>query len=309
MKTRALLPVTHALLSLLLAPQAALHAAESTFQSLHLAIGLAPSAPAFSVFAVDSLGQGKLDRNPVLPVTNAIAGLELAAQTYQLRGKPIWRITFNEKVLTLRSDYAAGAEAPPFTLVFNQKANHATLLGLMKPGERQMSLPCVLHLPDMGTLRITGNARDARLDYDARRFVQPPLVRVAFPAATAKQRRIEYRLEVVAIHPKLEGIEKNPLYDGSDGFQFYENGGATGCWAYYTVKALHQLGRVEDARRIFHPMLSGYAAGKFQGFDPKSGRSLDWRDWQGGGHGYEGLLVDNYHALLAVLEDVKAKRP
>ena len=56
-------------------------------------------------------------------------------------------------------------------------------------------------------------------------------------------------------------------------------------------------------------MLSGYAAGKFQGFDPKSGRSVDWRDWQGGGHGYEGLLVDNYHALLAVLEDVEAKKP
>jgi hypothetical protein len=29
------------------------------------------------------------------------------------------------------------------------------------------------------------------------------------------------------------------------------------------------------------------------------------RDWQGGGHGYEGLLVENYHPLLAVLDDVK----
>ena len=611
-------PILTFLTVLLLSPLAGLHAAESTFQSQHLAIGLSPSALAFSVFAVDSLGQGKLDRNPVLPETNAMAGLELAGQTYQLHGKPIWRITRSEKVLTLRSDHAPGVEVPPFTLAFNQKANHATLLGLMKPGERQMSLPCLLHLPDMGTLRITCNASDAKLDYDARRFVQPPFVRVAFPAATAKQRRVEYRLEVVAIHPKLAGIEKNPIYDGfrrdwlnifqvnprvqmlannassdpvgftlfeysdlalhtpplakgltandlirmtldrylagalgygqvgygpdasgadvigwktpwtsldtlpsflisacnyvngsgdlnwaranysklaawgremfasdkngnglieypgtgnfgdrpktdrrpanwwdtinfghedafanalayrgatmfaelarklnhaeearffseksaklraayaptllnpatgvlagwksadgqlhdywftyvqgmaitfglldeptanrvmdrllakmqevgytnfsiglpgnlvpvkkgdyvhenhkpeatgepllddgSDGFQFYENGGATGCWAYYTIKALYQLGRVEDARRIFHPMLSGYAAGKFQGFDPKSGRSLDWRDWQGGGHGYEGLLVDNYHALLAVLDDVKAKK-
>jgi hypothetical protein len=611
-------PILTFLTVLLLSPLAGLHAAESTFQSQYLAIGLSPSALAFSVFAVDSLGQGKLDRNPVLPETNAMAGLELAGQTYQLHGKPIWRITRSEKVLTLRSDHAPGVEVPPFTLAFNQKANHATLLGLMKPGERQMSLPCLLHLPDMGTLRITCNASDAKLDYDARRFVQPPFVRVAFPAATAKQRRVEYRLEVVAIHPKLAGIEKNPIYDGfrrdwlnifqvnprvqmlannassdpvgftlfeysdlalhtpslakgltandlirmtldrylagasgygqvgygpdasgadvigwktpwtsldtlpsflisacnyvngsgdlnwaranysklavwgremfasdkngnglieypgtgnfgdrpktdrrpanwwdtinfghedafanalayrgatmfaelarklnhaedarffsekaaklraayaptllnpttgvlagwksadgqlhdywftyvqgmaitfgllddptanrvmdrllakmqevgytnfsiglpgnlvpvkkgdyvhenhkpeatgepllddgSDGFQFYENGGATGCWAYYTIKALYQLARVEDARRIFHPMLSGYAAGKFQGFDPKSGRSLDWRDWQGGGHGYEGLLVDNYHALLAVLEDVKAKK-
>ncbi|MEI7730494.1 MAG: hypothetical protein WCO56_13035 [Verrucomicrobiota bacterium] len=606
------------LTTLLFAPLAVLHAAKAEFQSKHLAVGLSRTTPAFSAFAVDSLGQGKLDQNPVLAETNAIAGLELVGQTYQFNGNPVWHVSCSEKVLTLRSDYASGVQAPPFMLTFNQKANHATLLGLMKPGERQMSLPCVLHLPDMGTLRITGNARDAKLDYDARRFAKPPFVRIAFPAATAKQRRVEYRLEVVTIHPNLAGIEKNPLYDGfrrdwlnvfqvnprvqmlannassdpcaftlfeysdlarhtppladgltandlirmtldrylagalgygqigygytpgeadliawktpltsldtlpsflisacnyvngsgdlkwaranydklatwghemfasdkngnglieypgtgnfgdrpktdrrpanwwdtinyghedafanalayrgatmfaelarqlkhdndarffsekaaklraayaltllnpatgviagwksadgqlhdywftyvqgmavtfgllddptanrvmdrllakmqevgytnfsiglpgnlvpvqkgdyvhenhkpeatgepllddgSDGFQFYENGGATGCWAYYTIKALYQLGRVEEARRIFHPMLAGYAQGKFQGFDV-TGRSLDWRDWNGGGHGYEGLLVDNYHALLAVLDDWKANKP
>jgi hypothetical protein len=597
---------------------ALLHAAAPDFQSKHLAIALSRATPAFSVFSVDSLGQGKLDRNPVLAETNAIAGLELDGQTYELNGKPIWRVEWSDNMLKLRSNFAAGVEAPPFTLTFDQKANHATLLGLMKPGERQMSLPCVLHLPDMGTLRITCDARDAKLDYDARRFVKPPFVRVTFPAATVGRPHVEYRLEVVSIYPKLEGIENNPLYDGvrrdwlnifqvnprvqmlannassdpcaftlfeysdlarhtppladgltandlirmtldrylagalgygkigygctpgdadliawktpltsldtlpsfliaacnyvegsrdlgwaranydklaawgremfaadkdgnglieypgtgnfgdrpktdrrpanwwdcinfghedafsnalayrgammfadlarelkhdedakffaekaaklraayaptllnpatgviagwksvdgqlhdywftyvqgmaitfglldeptanrvmdrllakmrevgyanfgiglpgnlvpvkkgdyvfenhapeatgeprlddgSDGFQFYENGGATGCWAYYTVKALYQLGRVEDSRRIFHPMLAGYAAGRFQGFDA-SGRSLDWRDWKGGGHGYEGLLVDNYHALLAVLDDMKAKKP
>ena len=194
----------------------ALHAAEPDFQSQHLAVGLSRSAPAFSVFAVDSLGHGKLDQNPVLVETNAMSGLELDGQTYKLNGKPVWRVTWSERTLTLRSDYV--------------HENHA-------------------------------------------------------PEATGE--------------PRLD--------DGSDGFQFYENGGATGCWSYYTVKALYQLGRVEDARRIFHPMLAGYAAGKFQGFDPQSGRSYDWRDWQGGGHGYEGLLVDNYHALLAVLDDVRAR--
>jgi hypothetical protein len=582
------------------------------FQSRHLAVGLSRSAPAFAFFSVDSLGRGALAQNPALSQTNAVAGLALDGRTYTLGGKPVWTAAWDEKSLTLRSEAAGGVAAPPFTLTIDQKANHATLLGLMKPGERRMSLPCVLHLPGMGTLRITCDAAGATLDYDARRRVKPSFVHMAFPPAAAGSKGVEYRLEVVTIHPDLPGIAGNPLYDGfrrdwlnifqvnprvqmlannassdpcaftlfeysdlarhtpplaegltandlirmtldrylagalgygqigyactptdadliawktpwtsldslpsflisacnyvessrdrewaranyaklaawgremfasdkdgnglieypgtgnygdrplaekrsanwwdtinfghedafgnalayraatmfaglarelghgddadffagkaarlraayapallnpatgliagwrsrdgqlhdyaftfvqgmavtfgllddaaanavmdrllakmkevgytrfdlglpgnlvpvrkgdyvfhetapevhgvprledgSDGFQFYENGGATGCWAYYTVKALYQLGRVADARRIFHPMLETYARNGFQGFDA-SGLSVDWRDWKGGGHGYEGLLVDNYHPLLAVFDD------
>ena len=108
--------------------------------------------------------------------------------------------------MVLRSDAIEGVEAPPFTLTLDQKANHATLLGLMKPGERQMSLPCVLHLPGMGSLRITCAAPRASLDYDARRRVKPPFVRIAFPPAVAVGEAVEYQLEVVAIHPDLPGI-------------------------------------------------------------------------------------------------------
>ena len=589
------------------------------FQSKHYAIALSRTAPAFSLFSVDSLGQGRLDENPVRLETNpvAIAGLALKEPfTYTLNGHPAWRIKCAKKILTLRSDHVDGVETPPFTLAFNQRANHATLLGLMKPGERQMSLPCVLHLPGLGSVRITASRPEVKLDYDARRWkVKPPFVRVAFPSATREQGQVEYRFEVVALHPPLPGISKNPLYDGfrrdwlsifqvnprvqmlannassdpcsftvftysdlalhtpplakglttldlvrltldqylagakgygqvgyaceptdadlipwktpwtsldtlpsfliaacnyvkgandqkwaranyaklaawgrdmlaadkdgnglieypgsgnfgdrplrekrpanwwdtinfghedafanalayraavmfadlarrldhaddagffaekaarlraayvptflnpdtgvlagwksadgqlhdywftfvqgvaitcdlldektangvmdrllmkmqevgytnfslglpgnlvpvkkgdyvfhntpprsgepalddgSDGFQIYENGGATGCWAYYTIKALYKLGRIEDARRIFHPMLHTYAAGEFQGFD-ETGKSRDWRDWQGRGNGYEGLLVDNYHALLAVFDDLETK--
>lgn len=102
--------------------------------------------------------------------------------------------------------------------------------------------------------------------------------------------------------PEVNGVPR--LEDGSDGFQYYENGGATGCFSYFLIHALYKLGRADDARRIFHPMLHGYADGNFQGFDA-SGRSRDWRDWKGGGHGYEGLLVDNYFTLLAVSDDLK----
>jgi len=609
---------THSLLLGLLLCQIAVASgteAPEDFKSKHLAIGLSRVSPSFSRFAVDSLGQGKLGQNPILAETNAVTGLELKETfTYCLKSQPVWKVTCAEKTLTLSSDYAEGVAPVPFALAFDQKANHATLLGLMKPGVRRMALPCILHLPDMGTLRITCNVPGATLDYDARRAVKPACVRIGFPSATAATPRAEYRLEVVSIYPKLPGIEGNPLYDGfrrdwlnifqvnprlqmlannassdpcaftlfeysdlalhtpplaegltandlvrmtldqylagmlgygqigygctpseadiiswktpwrsldslpsfliaacnyvegsrdvawgrtnydklaawgremfaddkdgnglieypgtgnygdrpqsyrrpanwwdtinfghedafsnalayraatmfaalakqlthdadaqffadkaaklraayaptfmnpatgllagwkskdgqlhdyaftfvqgmaitfgllddktansvmdrllakmkevgytrfdlglpgnlvpvkredyvyhdtapevhgvpkledgSDGFQYYENGGATACWSYYTVKALYQLGRVADARHIFHPMLQGYARGEFQGFG-ENGMSRDWRDWKGGCHGYEGLLVDNYHALLAVLDDVK----
>lgn len=95
------------------------------------------------------------------------------------------------------------------------------------------------------------------------------------------------------------------LADGSDAFQIYENGGATHCHAYWLVKALYRLGRVADARRIYHPMLRSFATGNFQGFTA-NGLSKDWRNWRGEGNGYEGYLSDGYLALLAVMDDLNA---
>jgi glycogen debranching enzyme len=91
--------------------------------------------------------------------------------------------------------------------------------------------------------------------------------------------------------------------DGSDGFQFYENGGATACHAYWTIKALYKLGRKEEARRIFFPMLKSFADGSFQGVCA-NGYSKDWKDWSGGCWGYEGFLSDGYLTLLAVFDEL-----
>ena len=88
--------------------------------------------------------------------------------------------------------------------------------------------------------------------------------------------------------------------DGSDGFQIYENGGATACYAYFTLQALYQLGRREEADAILFPMLRGFEEGGFQGLG-SNGMTNDWKAWDGTPHGYEGLLVDGYQALLAVL--------
>ncbi len=88
--------------------------------------------------------------------------------------------------------------------------------------------------------------------------------------------------------------------DGSDGFQIYQNGGATASFAYFTLQALYQLGRAKEADAILFPMLRGFEEGGFQG-SGSNGKSLDWKAWDGTPHGYEGLLVDGYQALLPVL--------
>ena len=89
------------------------------------------------------------------------------------------------------------------------------------------------------------------------------------------------------------------------GFQWYENGGASASFVYFTLKALYDLGRRQEADAILFPMLHSFEESGFQG---KSSclvngrhRSYDWKRWDGEACGYEGLLVDGYMTLLAVL--------
>ena len=106
------------------------------------------------------------------------------------------------------------------------------------------------------------------------------------------------RADYVDLEPRFGGPLKE---DGSDGFEKYENGGATACFAYFTVAALYHLGERDRGDRILLPMLDAFAK---QGFSGRAadGMTFDWKDWHGGAHGYEGFLVDNYYALLAVLD-------
>jgi hypothetical protein len=106
------------------------------------------------------------------------------------------------------------------------------------------------------------------------------------------------RADSVTLDPRWGGPEKE---DGSDGFEIYENGGATACFAYFTVAALYQLGEKEQGDKILLPMIDAFARGGFSG-RAANGLTYDWKDWQGGAHGYEGFLVDNYYALLAVFD-------
>jgi hypothetical protein len=85
--------------------------------------------------------------------------------------------------------------------------------------------------------------------------------------------------------------------DGTDTFGVFENGGASGCYAYFYVQALYQLGRREEAERILWPMMQTFARG---GFQNGVGHAGEWRRWDGSPSGYEGFLADAYYAQLAV---------
>jgi hypothetical protein len=88
--------------------------------------------------------------------------------------------------------------------------------------------------------------------------------------------------------------------DGSDGFQIYENGGATACYTYFTIRALQLCGLQAEADAILYPMLESFKDGGFEGACPGSSMTRDWKTWTGECWGYEGFLVDNYLTFLAV---------
>jgi hypothetical protein len=199
-------------------------AAEVDFQSAYYALGLSRTNPAIACLSVDCLGRGQLSQNPVCVES-------LPAQPWQIqklgpkrlacrypsadpKSPPAWEFEFGEKTFLIRARFIEGQVTAPLVLNFNQRSNHATLLGLMAPREQRVLLPAVLHLPDLGSVRITANVPGSKLDCDARRNVPQPFVRIAFPPATRTTPRVEYRCEVTAIYPPLKGIEKDPLFDG-----------------------------------------------------------------------------------------------
>jgi hypothetical protein len=105
--------------------------------------------------------------------------------------------------------------------------------------------------------------------------------------------------------PRRDYAHKEPRWgggvreDNTDGFQIYENGGATACFAYFTIAALDRVGQRARSDRILFPMLDAFEHREFEGTGADQ-RTNDWRKWDGTPEGYEGFLVDNYYALLAV---------
>ena len=186
------------------------------------AVRWARGAPGFAALALDALGRGALNDHSVIEETDppaaALRWRAIAPDTFVYEfenGAPAWRMECDPAGFTLRSEFTPGAVVPPLTLHFRQKTCYATLLGRMaEDGRRAIRLPAVLHLPNRGSLRIEGDPVGRDMDYDARRKVPEPFVRIAFPGADAARPRVGYRFTVTAIHPALPAGADDPIYDG-----------------------------------------------------------------------------------------------
>src|SRR5262249_22831927 len=102
--------------------------ADPQYQSAFLRVSLASDQPAFVVLAVDSLGRGWLDANPLWPpAPNSVKYFVKRTRTkveYRVAGaartsSPAWSFEFFDRSIELASNYSATAPPAPVLLNFN----------------------------------------------------------------------------------------------------------------------------------------------------------------------------------------------
>ncbi len=179
-----------------------------------------PTSPQFKFFAIDSLGKNNLKSNIILhgdireiyktSIQNNKTSYRLHLQA--IHEQPVWEVTTRKSSFTLRSCYNP-SHSQSFLFNIEQHANHATLLGMINDKDGAVTLPAIIHFPDMGTLRVNCNIPGMTVQYSSQRFIEHPFVKIQFAAATSLLQNIEYHFEVVTIHPEVKGIENDERYD------------------------------------------------------------------------------------------------
>ncbi len=197
------------------------------YQSDFMRVQLASDQPAFVTLAVDSLGQKKLNANPLRPPRTTATKYRITRDGSKIEYRPVgasgnvppvWTFDLSPKQIHMTSVYSATNPPPPLLLDINVNISRATLLGLMNK-DGSVRLPALMHWPDQGTFRITSNVENGlALGYDAWRYHSGhranDFVKVTFPAATAARPHIDYTMEVVDIYPHVPGIEEDSRFDG-----------------------------------------------------------------------------------------------
>ena len=193
-----------------------------SYESPYLKIQLLREYPQFSFFSVDSLGGNQFALSPLITTPAPSEPSYLSRVTpnsisYFLKtGKqhmPIWKCGLQPKMLTIHSHWVNGENVSPLAIIFAQKKNHCTVLGIMDE-QKQVKFPCVLHFPGMGTFRVYCSEPRVTLFYDADRKVKEPFVKIALQAASAGFPDITYRFAPVNIYPENNKIRGDGRFDG-----------------------------------------------------------------------------------------------
>jgi len=185
------------------------------FQSRFYKIQLSDSAPFVKYFSVDAMGNNKLENNPVQWRNKAVNNdFELhkisdsEASIYRKgdRRTPLWEFKFGEKQISITSYSLPENTGKGMEFRFAKNKNHTTLLGIMTD-RNKTRLPAILHMPDMGTLKLEADRHDQLVDYDASRSAGNNFISVTLPAATGLQKNISYRFTIESIYPQFSGVE------------------------------------------------------------------------------------------------------
>jgi len=190
-----------------------------SYESAYLKLQLLRKKPQFSFFSTDSLGGKQFLGNTLFENSEDKGKYESKVTstsiTYFLKSErrnPIWVCKMNDKSFTIQSKWNKELKVSPFEITFSQKKNHCTVLGNLTD-DKQVSFPCVLHFPGMGTFQVFCSDPGVTLFYDAE-LTANPYIKIALPAASYNHQDITYTFKSVAIFPAIDKVKDDPRFDG-----------------------------------------------------------------------------------------------
>jgi len=186
------------------------------YTSAYYQIQITDTVPFIRYLSVDALGKAQLAVNPVQwkPQTDSlnyellkISDTEVQIRKKGNKGDAEWTLKFEPQKFSICSAYNKSSRTNDLCFTFDKHKNHTTLLGTM-PEKKKTRLPAILHLPDMGTFRITTSIPGCLANYDASRKKGASFISIGLPAASEKHQSLTYTFDVTSIYPSFPGVEQ-----------------------------------------------------------------------------------------------------
>ncbi len=206
-----------------LAAQAAADASNSlSFSSPSMEIELSPTAPEFLSLNIDGLGKGRRGTNIVSASkadagytasasnSNGVRRVEYRAQGAAADSPAMWTFVIADSRILLTSQWSGEFNPPAIIFRFDLNQVHSTVLGLFS-ATGLLAPPALLHFPGQGSIQLSSSAPNLELTYTSDRPKQSATL--SLPGANFVNQRVDYTLDITAIHPDVSGIADDPRFD------------------------------------------------------------------------------------------------